>query len=72
MITEEVLHKLNHDPSFINLKRFNYSLEKLLERYPTGVPDRIIALALNITEEEVEIIYQDIIKQLQEKIIKIE
>lgn len=53
------------DPDYIASKRFDYSLNKLLERYPDGCPDRIIATALMIDEEEVEILYQNIVLKLR-------
>jgi hypothetical protein len=39
----------------------------MLERYPNGVPDRIIAQALLISETEVEEMYQKIIVKLKDK-----
>lgn len=60
--------KLVHDdPDFINLKRFDYSLKKLVERYPDGCPARIIAHALFIPESEVEKIYNQIIQKLKKE-----
>lgn len=64
---ELVKYKIENSPDWIAIKRFNYSLNKLLERYPDGVPDRIIAQALQINEEEVEIIYQKILSKLRNK-----
>ena len=60
-----MLRKINQDENFINLKRFSYDIRKFLERYPEGAPDRLIAMALLITEEEVESIYQDIVGRLR-------
>lgn len=54
------------DPNFIAIKRFNWSLDDLLERYPDGVPDHIIAAALLIEEEEIEVMYQNIVGKLRE------
>ena len=64
MTSDELQRKLYLKKNFIALKRFDYSLAKLLKRYPDGVPDEIIAHALSITVEEVEMIYQDIIDRL--------
>jgi hypothetical protein len=50
----------------VAIKRANYSLEALLERYPKGVPPEVIAAALCLTEEEVEEIYQDIVARFRE------
>lgn len=54
MKTKEVLQRISEDPDFVYLKRFDYSLEKVLDRFPDGVPNRMIAQALMMTEEEVE------------------
>lgn len=53
------------DPDYIALKRFDFSLKVLLERYPEGCPDRIIANALMIPEYEVEEIYQQAVARLR-------
>ncbi len=60
----EAKEKLDTDDDFVYLKRFEYSLAKLLERYPEGCPDKVIAKALMIPEEEVEQLYQKIAKKL--------
>jgi hypothetical protein len=61
----EAKKRVETDPDFIALKRFDFSLEKLLERYPDGCPDRIIANALLIPEHEVEELYQSAIIKLR-------
>lgn len=38
--------RLEADPDFILLKRFDYSLEKALKKYPDGLPDNLVAQAL--------------------------
>ena len=58
--------KIVHDPSFVYLKRFDFNLDKLMDRYPEGVPNRIIADALMITEDDVEEIYVRIVEKLRE------
>lgn len=62
---DEVKHMIEHDPDYIASKRFGYSMAKLLERYPDGCPDRVIASALLMTEEEVEQRYQMIVRRLR-------
>jgi hypothetical protein len=56
---------LAEDPDYILVKRFNYSLVKLLERYPDGAPPNVVAAALGMTEDEVEKRYQAIVKSLR-------
>ena len=58
MSPQELRKRVETEADFVNLKRFNYSLEKLLERYPEGCPNRVIAHALDIAEDEVEELYQ--------------
>lgn len=58
--------RLETDPDYIALKRFDYSLKKLLQRYPEGAPDRIIANALLIPEEDVEEVYDATVQKLRE------
>jgi hypothetical protein len=67
---EAVRQRVDQDPDFINLKRFGYSLEKLLERYPEdkhpeGCPRRIVAAALDMTEAEVAKLEEAIIVKLR-------
>lgn len=58
----EMLHE---DPSYIALKRFDYSITNLLDRYPSSCPDHVIAAALLISESDVEIEYQRIVLKLR-------
>lgn len=67
---EKILEKIHKDEDFINLKRFDYSLNQLLKRYPDGAPNKVIALALDIPEEEVENIYKKIVENLREKMVR--
>ena len=63
---EHMLNLLNTDEDFIAIKRFDFSLTRLLERYPDGAPDSIIASALMIEEEDVEPLYESIVNKLRE------
>lgn len=64
--TSEAKRRLYEDPDFINLKRFDFSLKKLLLRYPNGCPDRIIAQALMISEDDVQVTYDRVLGKLKE------
>lgn len=70
MTTDEVLRKINSDPDFVYLKRFDYSLAKVLERFPEGAPDHTIAKALMMTPEDVEATYQRIVAKLRGSLAK--
>ena len=63
---DEIRTRIQTEPDFINLKRFEYSLENVLERYPEGAPPRLIAQALLMTEEEVEELYQRTVLKLRD------
>lgn len=66
MKSQEARRLIATDPDYIYLKRFDFSLEQLIERHPGGVPDRVIAAALMITEEGVGDLYNLIIAKLRE------
>lgn len=66
MDEKDVRRRLETEEDFINLKRFGFSIREVMKRYPDGVPDRIIAQALGISEEEVEARYGEIVAQLRE------
>lgn len=63
---ENSLNLLNTDEDFIAIKRFDFSLSQLLERYPEGAPDSVIASALMIEEDEVALLYESIVDKLRE------
>lgn len=70
MTSVESQRRVETDPDFVAIKRFDYSLKKLMakyppEKYPEGVPTKIIAQALMMTEDEVEELYQSIILKLR-------
>jgi hypothetical protein len=65
MKIENIEEKVKFDPDFIAIKRFDFSLIKLLERFPEGVPDHVIENALDLTTEEAEVLYEGIVVKLQ-------
>lgn len=71
MTHDEAKKLVEFDPEFIYSKRFEYSLDKCIDRYPEGAPDKVIAQCLMMTEEEVEDTFQSVIKKLQ-KVMKVE
>jgi hypothetical protein len=62
-------NKILNDPNYVFLKRFGYSLCKVMERYPEGCPDHVIAPALQVTEDEVDILYKRVIAKLQQMVV---
>lgn len=65
---EEMQQKLQEDPDFVCLRRYGYSVNKVLEKYPNGVPDHIIADGLMMTENELEERYKAIVTCLRARI----
>jgi hypothetical protein len=65
---EETIIRLHTDPDFVANKRFDYSLEKLVERFPDGAPDKTIATALMISVEDVPRLYADVMAKLRSRI----
>lgn len=66
-MTLDVKQMLEQQPDFIAIKRYQNSLAMLLQRYPDGVPSHIGALALDLTEQQVEERYQAIISCLRKE-----
>lgn len=67
MTLEEIKELIEQDKDFIYSKRFDFSIEKLLERYPEGAPPKVIAQVLLVTEEEVDKLTQEAILSLRKK-----
>lgn len=61
----ETQKMLTDDPDFVSLKRFDFSLKKVMDRYPEGCPDHVIASALLVSEEEVPILYEQVVTKLR-------
>ena len=62
---EQIKDKLRNDPGFISMKRFDFSIDKLEQRYPDGPPDHIIAQALGLEPEELKDLYRSIVQKLK-------
>lgn len=65
MTIEEVKKMIEEDEDYVYLKRFGYSLDKVIERYPDGAPNHVIASAMMLTEDDVEFHYQKIVHKLR-------
>jgi len=66
MTNNEARRLIDTDPDFVFMKRFDYSLDKLMERYPDGAPAKIIAQAMMMTEDEVEELYEAVIVKMRQ------
>lgn len=62
----EDLKRLNEDPDYVCLPRYQCSLRKVLDRYPDGVPSRAMAAkALCMTEAEFEALVAEAMAELK-------
>jgi hypothetical protein len=57
--------KIDEEPDFVCLKRFDFSLQKVLERYPEGAPNHVIASALNISDDEAQELYESALVKIR-------
>lgn len=62
---------IENDPDFIFSKKFDFSLDKMLERYPDGISNKMIARSLLLTEQDVSEILESIIQKFRNQ-LKIE
>lgn len=65
VIEEEAREKVRNDPEFVFAKRYENSISKLENRYPDGAPDNVIANALMISEEQVELEFGKVVVKLR-------
>ncbi len=63
-----VQEKLNTDPDYIYSKKFSNSLTAIIEKYPDGVPDTIIAKVLKIKPTQFNIVFDRILEKLKENL----
>lgn len=61
----EIRERIENDADYVYLRRFEFSLVKLLQRYPEGVPDHLIAQGLLRTEEEIGELYEATVAKLR-------
>lgn len=64
-IQQEIKNMVATQPDYIGLKRFDYSLAKLEEKYPDECPRGVIASALQLTEAEVAELHAESIAMLR-------
>lgn len=68
MSFQDTRNKLENDPDFILIKRFDFSLKKLIEKNPNGVSSKIAAQALGMPEKELEAIFAQILAKLKKQL----
>ena len=62
---DDMMEKIKYNPDYIAIRRFDYSLIKLLDRFENGVPDHVLENALNLEHDEAEELYKEIVAKLQ-------
>lgn len=60
--------RISSDADFVLSKKHENSLNKLMQEYPDGVPDRVICKVLQITPEELKRYYKCAIVNLKKSI----
>lgn len=68
MTDEEILKRLQTEEDFVFAPRYKNSVTELLRRYPDGVPDRIVAQALQIHPEEVSEAFERVVEKIRRAI----
>lgn len=53
------------DPEYVAVRRYGYSTNSVVARYPDGAPNHVIGAALDMEEGEVDEEYQRIIDKLK-------
>jgi uncharacterized protein (UPF0254 family) len=67
----DVEYLLHHDETFVNSKRFGYSIDAVMERYPEGAPDNVICQLLDLDQGSLDALYEDVVQTLR-SIMKVE
>jgi len=65
---EDFKKKLQDDPDFISNRRYDYSLNKLMARFPDGVPASVAARSLMMTEEDLKALEGQVISKLRRQL----
>ncbi len=66
---QEIKDMIAADSDFIYSPRFNFSMKNLMDKFPEGASDKLIAQVLLISEEEVRRLAEEAMLKLREKII---
>lgn len=65
MTPSEIINRIETDDDFVNLKRYNYSIEEAIDRNPDGLSFKMIAQGLGMSEEDAVKAYESAVKRLQ-------
>jgi hypothetical protein len=62
---DDIDYLLHHDETFVNSKRFGYSIDAVVERYPDGAPDNVICQLLELDQQTLDALYLQIVGSLR-------
>jgi hypothetical protein len=65
LTAEDIGHLLHNDETFVNSKRYGYSIDAVMERYPDGAPNNVIGQLLNLDKDDIDARYSTIVAQLR-------
>lgn len=66
---KELRYLVDNVANFVAIAKYNYDIEALMEEYPDGAPNKVIASALALSETEVDRVYRRAVKKLREAML---
>lgn len=70
LTADDIAYLLHHDETFVNSKRFGYSVDAVVERYPDGAPDNVICQLLNIDQHALDALYRQVVASLRSMMVR--
>lgn len=67
-VKEDVLRRIQNEEDYIRSKKFSNSLTRFVAKFSDGSEDAAIARVLMMTEEEVQMIYNEAVRKLREQL----
>lgn len=67
---DDIVYLLHHDETFVNSKRFGYSIDAVVQRYPDGAPDNVICQLLDIDQHTLDALYRQVVASLRSMMTK--
>lgn len=62
---QEILDLIHNEDTFVNSKRYGYSIDAVMERYPDGAPDNVICSLLELDSDQLDGLHAGIISKLR-------
>lgn len=64
----EIRRLVNTDEDFVNMPRYNNSVAAVVEAHPNGLPMRVVARAMAMTENEAEEVFQSALRKMRDRL----